>query len=280
MATQLTSQITLYGRVFVRGDIRLVTGLHIGAERGELTIGGVDKNAVLRDILTNQPYIPGSSLRGKMRSLAEKTLGAPQNKNMGSGVRIHSAETRPDYDQFWVNPVFGIPAEVDYDPGAPTRLIVRDVFLSETSVEELEKARTDQPFTEVKTEVSIDRVTAKANPRSMERVPAKAVFSGMEMVYSVFLPGDFDYFWELLRTMRVLEDDYLGGQGTRGSGKIQFGNLTISTRARANYQVENYYGGNDARFTVDELLATGEDPEMLANGEDLFNWIQMQIPIE
>src|SRR5687767_12220304 len=127
MSLDTSPQVQLYGRVFIRGEIRLINGLHIGAERGELTIGGVD-NAVIRDVLTNQPYIPGSSLRGKMRSLAEKVTGAPQNTGIGSGVRIHTAKWPEQYRDYWVNPVFGVPSEIGFAIAAPTRLIVRDMF--------------------------------------------------------------------------------------------------------------------------------------------------------
>ena len=72
------ASVTLYGRVFIRGSIEAVTGLHIGGAAGALEIGGVD-SPIIRDPLTNRPYVPGSSLRGKMRSLTEKMAGAELN---------------------------------------------------------------------------------------------------------------------------------------------------------------------------------------------------------
>lgn len=80
--------IVLQGRVFVQGNIKAVTGLHIGGAAGALEIGGVD-SPVIRNPLNNQPYIPGSSLRGKMRSLTERLHGSVQNMRIGKGVFVH-----------------------------------------------------------------------------------------------------------------------------------------------------------------------------------------------
>src|SRR5690554_877643 len=125
------NSVNLYGRIFVHGDIVTKTGLLIGGSESGLEIGGVDK-IVIRDVLTNRPYIPGSSLRGKMRSLAEKISGAPQNQPIGQ-VAIHMAnKDNPQfYDEYWINPVFGVAAPEMSARGeryvkAPTRLIVRD----------------------------------------------------------------------------------------------------------------------------------------------------------
>src|SRR5689334_12394819 len=89
-------EIRLLGRIFLQGSIRLKTGLHIGGAASTLSIGGVD-NQVIRDSLTGRPYIPGSSLRGKMRSLSEKFTARPQNFPIGQGVSIHVCETKADY---------------------------------------------------------------------------------------------------------------------------------------------------------------------------------------
>ncbi len=80
--TNDTRHVTLMGRIFITGNIRAVTGLHIGGAAGALEIGGVD-SPVIRDPLTNRPYIPGSSLRGKMRSLSERLNGSAQNFQVG-----------------------------------------------------------------------------------------------------------------------------------------------------------------------------------------------------
>ena len=231
------TNVTLLGRIIITGRVRALTGLHIGGSPGALAIGNVDM-PVIRDAVTGRPYIPGSSLKGKMRSSAEKVSGAPQNKSIGRDVTIHVAEDRAQYDRFWVNPLFGVPGEVKFDVPAPNRLIVRDVPLwdeEETPLKDVEgqsaqkllAARTDLPFTEVKWEAAIDRVTSAATPRQMERVPAGAVFAPMELVYSVYLPGDVELFGRLLTALQLVQDDYLGGQGSRGSGKVCFEGLEL-----------------------------------------------------
>ena len=167
--------IQLKGRVFITFDIEAVTGLHIGGSDTGIEIGGVDKT-VIRDPITNRPYIPGSSLKGKVRSLLEKYRGLAQNQRIGQGF-IHSCDDKEQYPGCDVCQIFGVPGERDF--ATPTRLVVRDVHLSDASAKTLEEqAHTDLPYTEVKTEVSIDRVTSAANPRQMERVPAGAVFGG------------------------------------------------------------------------------------------------------
>jgi len=141
--------ITLKGRVFITFDIEAVTGLHIGGSDTGVEIGGVDKT-VIRDKLTNRPYIPGSSLKGKMRSLLEKYHNKPINfpKNKPA---FHVCQSAGSYTSCDVCQVFGVSGEQDF--ATPTRLVVRDAFLSEESAKKLEAAQTDLPYTEVKTEV-------------------------------------------------------------------------------------------------------------------------------
>lgn len=246
-------KIQLKGRVFITFDIVAKTGLHIGGSDAGVEIGGVDKT-IIRDKLTNRPYIPGSSLKGKMRSLLEKYKGLKQNQRIGQGY-IHScgAEYKKDdqrgkqeYQACDVCQVFGVPGERDFS--TPTRLVVRDVFLNEESARKLENAQTDLPYTEVKTEVSIDRVTSAANPRQMERVPAGAVFDHAEMVFSLYegegcsAQKDLERLGVLLEAMQLAEDDYLGGLGSRGSGKVTFSNIRVSFRKDAAKPAEDLHG--------------------------------------
>ncbi len=230
----------LYGRVFIIGDVIVKTGLHIGGSGGNFSIGGVD-NPVITDQLSRQPYIPGSSLRGKMRSLTEKYRGQVTGQCI-SQVEIHSCHDRnrsdrdnqAEYEQCPICNIYGITAE-NYN--LPTRLVVRDIALHPDSAKALQDARTTLPYTEVKTEVAIDRVTSMATPRDVERVPAGAVFSPMEMVYSVYdLKQDVDWFAVLLDGMELLEDDYLGGYGSRGSGKIVFEQLKVTLKTASEYR--------------------------------------------
>ncbi len=237
----MSKKIELKGRVFLTFEIEALTGLHIGGTEAGIEIGGVDKT-VIRDPLTNYPYIPGSSFKGKMRSLLEKYQGKVQNQRIGQGY-IHSCENGDEYLTCDVCQVFGVPGERDF--ATPTRLIVRDVHMTKESAEKLDKSgRTDLPYTEIKTEVSIDRVTSAANPRQMERVPAGAVFSPAELVYSIYsgddcnLAKDVDRLETLVKGMQLLEDDYLGGLGSRGSGKVALKNIEVKLRNNKTYLEE------------------------------------------
>ncbi|MCB8965734.1 MAG: type III-A CRISPR-associated RAMP protein Csm3 [Ardenticatenaceae bacterium] len=251
------SDIKLYGRIFITGKIKAITGLHIGGSEGAISIGGVD-NTVIRDPLTQQPYIPGSSLKGKMRSLLEKNDGRPQNRKIGQAT-IHTCDAKDEYDKCDVCQIYGVPGEADFS--WPTRLVVRDVPLDGASIEKLALAKTDLPFTEVKWEVAIDRVTSAAVPRQMERVPAGAEFGAFEFVFSLYDPDDQSRFVRVVDSMSLLEDDYLGGSGSRGSGKIQFSEMNVSLKRSSDYlnpqsllQKADLTGLTSALPTIQEAL--------------------------
>lgn len=269
---QPTRRATLQGRVFIQGDIYALTGLHIGGAAGALEIGGVD-SPIIRNPLNNQPYIPGSSLRGKMRSLAERLHGSEQNfainRARGKEVFVHtcqsggapksetpqgmSREEAAKLDEqklaAWANAyrkrfracpvcsVFGVTG--DEPVPHPTALVVRDVYLSQASVKALEAAETDFPYTEIKWEATIDRVTSAATPRQIERVPAGAVFENFELVYNIYDAAGRDWFSEVLKAMQLLEEDYLGGLGSRGGGKIAFRIRNVYARTGEAYQSQS-----------------------------------------
>lgn len=235
--------IRLMGRLFLHFDIEALTGLHIGGAFEGVEIGGVDKT-VIRDPLTNRPYIPGSSLRGKVRSLVEKYTGKKQNQRINQGY-IHSCDDPKEYSTCEVCRVFGVPGEREF--GTPARLVVRDTHMDDESARKLdESGNTDLPYTEVKVEVAIDRVTSQANPRQIERVPAGVTFAGGQMVYSLY-QGEFksgkdqngkldpqqdvDHFDTVLMGLQLLEDDYLGGHGARGSGRVRLKNMKLGFKA-------------------------------------------------
>jgi len=228
--------VKLAGRIFLTGNIRLMTGLHIGGRQGELSIGGLDL-PVIRNPRNNRPYIPGSSLKGKMRSLSEKLSNAPQNTTVNAGkeggagrVQLHTAQNEEEYKAYWVNPVFGVMGDKGDMVTAPNRLLVRDVALTDASATELDNVKTDLPYSEVKWEAAIDRVTSAATPRQIERVPAGAVFGPMELVFSVYQPDDLALFNNVLIALQLVEDDYLGGHGSRGSGKVKFEGLSLVSK--------------------------------------------------
>jgi len=245
------TQIKLYGRIVLTGDIRLRTGLHIGTSKETLEIGGVD-GPVIRNPVDRLPYIPGSSLKGKMRSLWEKVNAANQNTKIGKDTCIHVCG-KADCP---VCSIYGAPGESGTP--APTRLIVRDVPLNPASI-----PSTVVDYTEVKWEAAIDRVTSQASPRQMERVPAGATFSPMEVVFSIYDPADVDRFSDVLRALQLVEDDFLGGQGSRGSGKVSFENLSIAVKAGLEYAEHT-----DERFMRKSLK------ELAAVGDDLARWVK------
>ena len=205
----------------IKGRIILESGLHIGAGDTEMHIGGID-NTVVRHSHTQEPYIPGSSIKGKVRSLLEMksglmpiTDGAPlQAKHLESLEGEQEEECRNILKLFGSS---GADAEKRAEFG-PTRLSFADCSLSE-------KSREERPaLFEIKSETAIDRIkgTAKSGSlRFIERVPA-----GIEFDFTVCLKmlgqEDKELLGYLLLGLRLLEMDALGGSGSRGYGKIKF----------------------------------------------------------
>lgn len=260
MTTPTERKINLHGRIFLETDIHLLTGLHIGGAAGALEIGGVDK-PVIRNSITGQPYIPGSSLKGKMRSLLEKAYGAPQTFRVNQDVYVHMAESADQYERYPICAVFGtLPKHEGFTVPIPTRLVVRDAPLTKESEQQLKKLKTDLPYTEIKWEAAIDRVTSAATPRQIERVPAGATFGPAQIVYSVYTERDQSpeeaaaLFVHVIEAMDYVQDDYLGGMGTRGNGRIEFRNLHLSVRrivAGRYVEAVSYAGTLDNVGTLD-----------------------------
>lgn len=204
--------IRLKKKIIFKGIIRLKTGLHIGGTNAALNIGGPDK-FVVRNPITNIPYIPGSSLKGKMRSLVEICYGETNAGGPSNDAKSKSGS------------LFGVSG--DNKASHPSRLIVRD---AELDVNACDFSNTDLPYTESKTEVCIDRITAKANPRTFERVPAGAKFK-FSMVLNIFYDDDENELKTTLHKAReLLEDDYLGGNGSRGYGQIVFEDINTEEK--------------------------------------------------
>ena len=180
------TQLQLVGKLILSGDLHCETGLHIGAGKGSLEIGGAD-NPVVKDAF-GLPYIPGSSLRGKVRSLLENAMGLTSpaelvylSKRRGQEVRIHQSD-RPD-DEICL--LFGrSPGRVERVEGrdrrnrvqpARARLTIYDAPLEQESITAQMRENLDDEITEVKSENAIDRITSQANPRpSSASRPARA----------------------------------------------------------------------------------------------------------
>ncbi len=218
----------LIKKIFISGSIVAKTGLSVGGSSIGLEIGGADK-VVVRNPITNQPYIPGSSLKGKMRSLLEKLKGKFKTKNDSDG----KVSTMPcSCGTCMICKVFGVSAE---DKGMPARLIVRDSDL--INVEELKESKnTDMLFTEVKTEVVIDRITSAATPRQFERVPAGARFS-LNLVCNIYEGDDeSEILNEIFEGLSLVQDDYIGGSGTRGYGQVKFNIESLTSKDQNCYE--------------------------------------------
>jgi len=195
------------------GIIELISGLHIGDSKESVEIGGVDSPIVRRKD-NKRPYIPGSSLKGKLRCLLEQSVGA---SDVGEGGEM-------------INKLFGI-TENKIRNAQLSRLIIRDSDLTQESADILNDSNleTDMPFTEIKWENTIDRVIGAAKKgglRNIERVPAGAKFS-LEIILNYY-EGDGQEIRQLLdKAIYILENDYLGGSGTRGYGHIKFSNIKM-----------------------------------------------------
>src|SRR5271169_1990585 len=250
------TELKLIGKLILEGDLTCHTGLHIGAGKGSLEIGGAD-NPVVKDAF-GLPYIPGSSLRGRIRSLLEQATGMAVpaelvflSKRKGQEVRIHQSD-RPD-DEICL--LFGrSPGRmeksggefIDSNHASPARLAVFDAPLDADSITQQMRENLDDELTEVKSENAIDRITSQANPRTLERVPAGARFR-VRMVLDILCAEDAVLPALLAQGLRLLEDDALGGGGSRGSGRVRFDNLKLTWRGK------NYYASGAA----EREIATG-----------------------
>ena len=209
---------TMYGKILIEGKLEVVTGLHIGGASSFAAIGAVD-SPVVRNSRDNQPMIPGSSLKGKIRSL----LARQRNQKISGNM---------DEDEEGILRLFGSAKNGNVRVG---RLIFSDLFLAEQD-------SLESPV-EVKFENSINRLTAVANPRQLERVIPGTQFN-LKLLYELKDTTDREKekhseyyqgaekewilkdFQSLIDGMKLLELDYLGGSGTRGYGQVRFCNLS------------------------------------------------------
>lgn len=214
----------LLKKIIIKGEIEAITGLMIGGSNTAMGIGGPDK-MVIRNPINNYPYIPGSSLKGKMRSLLELSFGYIGDTKMGK------VENGPDSDPNHESTLLFGTARSD-SRQRPSRIICRDGHLLNPD----ELKGTELPFTEAKTEVVIDRITSAAMPRTFERVPAGAKFA-LNIVVNIFDEDKFkDQFKDLtFKALQLLQDDYLGGSGSRGNGQVKFTITSVVERSSKFY---------------------------------------------
>ncbi len=202
----------MFSKIEITGVIEVITGMHIGALDSFSAIGTVD-SPVVKDPVTHLPILPGSSLKGKMRSLLAKAY----NQNP---LSEHSADDEK------IIRLFGTSKGKEDGNPKKGRLIFSDAILS--NKDELEEMGVES-VTEVKAENSINRATGIANPRQLERTIRGAKFE-MSIIYDADdaekISEDFKVITEGLK---LLQYDYIGGHGSRGYGKIQFTGLDVDT---------------------------------------------------
>ena len=222
MQQQLTAITT------ITATLELVTGLRIGAGDSVMHIGGVD-NAVIKHPHTQSPYIPGSSLKGKMRSLLEWRSGAVKEEALGwKDYEKASGSVQAEVKR--ILQLFGISGDAklgveDLVTMGPTRISFWDCNLNPNWENQI---RDDNfSLTEVKSENRINRISGVAeHPRQTERVPAGAQFDFRLSVKKLAGDGD-DLLTTVLQGLKLLELDSVGGSGSRGYGKVKFVNLNI-----------------------------------------------------
>ena len=198
----------MYGKILIRCDLIVCTGMHIGGSSAFSAIGAVD-SPVVRDLYTGLPIVPGSSLKGKLRTLLARSL-------------CQDIENMPDLsaDDARILRLFG-----SAEPVRRSRLQFADAFLTNAEALSNKGVR----VTEIKTENTIYRANSVANPRQIERVIAGAVF-GVSIVYDVTDPAQVEEDLSLLaKGMKLLQWDYLGGHGSRGSGRVSLKNFALKS---------------------------------------------------
>lgn len=239
----IADKIKLLGYQKIEGKIECLTGLRIGGGTEVIEIGGLD-NTILKHPVTGEPYIPGSSLKGKMRSLLELYLD-----KVGKGGNVHTYSSENCGFNCEICRLFGV-GGAEGSPFGSGRLIVRDA-----KIECIEGQRWEQDLTktEIKWENVINRIKGTAeHPRQMERVPAGTVF-GFRMDYRIFSVKeneghedegkvDKDIFEWVMKGLKLIELDTLGGSGSRGYGRVTFGTVTV-TDLNGNEKTVNI--GND-----------------------------------
>lgn len=192
----------MYSKILITGKIEVITGLHIGGGGETSMIGAID-SPVVRDPRTKMPIIPGSSLKGKMRSLLAKHFNPARvihNADAPEVLRLFGSSEKGNIQQ--------------------ARLQISDAFFEAESAEEFKNQ--GLAVTETKFENTINRLTAVANPRQIERVTRGAKFD-LHIIYNVENEADVvEDFANIKKAIQLLENDYLGGGGTRGNGRIAF----------------------------------------------------------
>ena len=193
----------MFSKIEITGTIEIRTGMHIGASEAFAAIGAID-SPVARDPVTNLPYIPGSSFKGKMRSLLARAY--------------NEKPTKRENDDYRIARLFGTTKDKsNYDYPTASRLIFSDSIMS--NGKEIESLGL-RDFTEIKAENTVSPLTSIATPRQIERVVRGSKFP-VSIIYNVVNADEIEEdFKTLSEGIRLLQYDYIGGHGSRGYGKI------------------------------------------------------------
>ncbi len=308
------------GSYIITYKLRAITGLRVGGSKEEFDIGGTD-NPVLKvpveipeyyedgsSIPQGAPYIPGSSVKGKMRSLLEWVYGRVEENVNSEKARELKNKVDQAYNQYLSIPkedketrdkayrkftdalneyikeagkvcscgvceiciVFGVGDADTYrrllpdkQPGPP-RAKFFDLYPTKETLKRLQEALGTGIFTEIKTENQINRITSRANPRKVERVPAGAEFEG-RIVFDCYREGDNELLRLVFEGMQKLEDSFLGGYGSRGSGRVQFRDIEVLWRPAEYYRGDRSMEEQKGRYdNLQKLLNNLE--AIISNG--------------
>jgi CRISPR-associated protein Csm3 len=234
----------------INGKIILKTGLHIGDSKDSIEIGVID-NPIIRDRISGLPYIPGSSLKGKLRSLLElNDKDSADNVIKNKGFPSSDANCK-------AGKIFGTSPVGSNKPKFPTRIIVRDSFPNTDSLEKWGEKEDVVRGAEVKYENTINRINSSANPRPTERIPKDSEFD-FEIILSVY-EGDQEKenLLGVFESMLILEDSYLGASGSRGYGQIKFDEISLKKRD------QNYYKEKEDEKIIIEKSSINETFEKI-----------------
>ena len=261
--------LNFQGTYVIKAKLKCLTGLHIGGSKESFEIGGIDNPVIKtptsiklsdeREIKEGMPYIPGSSLKGKMRSLLEWQYGLVEAEMENGKLKSQFKPVKKE-DENQLNDIaiiFGIGANL---PGKyknltpqPVRIKVYDAYPTKETIEKWKNELGAGLYTEIKTENAIDRITSAANPRQQERVPAGSVFE-VEMVYEVFDEKDHQRLKVVFEGMKRLEDNYLGGGGSRGNGRVKFEEIKLIYKSKAFYEGKAQPQEKGSFETIDKAL--------------------------
>ncbi|MDE0281933.1 MAG: type III-A CRISPR-associated RAMP protein Csm3 [Gammaproteobacteria bacterium] len=237
--TNSQSRLSYLGQAALSAQLEVISGLHIGAGKDAIEIGGIDNPVVKTP--DGKPYVPGSSLKGKLRFLLEWAFGTVRNDGKPWGSEDEDFD--PDDP---VLRIFGTPAKKESWNSGPTRLLMRDAIPHE------DWTSTKVDLTEEKTEISMDRIAGKARDgglRRTERVPPGATFK-FEAAFRLYdVNGDhgardLECLGWLVQGLSLLEQDALGGSGSRGYGHVRFGDLRLTFPGGGEISLDNSFRGH------------------------------------